>query len=67
MYIIEIFDNDKKKSIKKYESTILPMIGDWYNSFDFEDNKRRVVTSRLLYISDYMQQEIVVCVDTWKP
>ena len=60
MYKIIIYDTTTRDFLIKYESIILPMVGDIYGGNTFDDCKQRVITSRLLITDEHMGDSIIV-------
>ena len=60
MYKIIIYDTTTRDFLIKYESIILPMVGDIYGSNTFDDCAGRVITSRLLITTEHMMDSIIV-------
>ena len=61
MYIISV--NQKGVSLKRYESDILPMVGDIYPSSNFDDGYQRTVVSRILITDKDITNLILIDVD----
>ena len=47
-YTIKVTSEDLKTTFFKYESSLLPTIGDQYAGSEFDDGKMRIVVGRLI-------------------